>query len=73
MKKRGQCLGSQIVTINESQRCKFLQWPNPLQQPSVIFLQKDISSSWSLQHISNMTGQRTQNDNLITAALLVYW
>jgi hypothetical protein len=43
---------------------------NPL---SVIFLEHITSSSWSLQHISNMTGQRTQNERLITAALLVYW
>jgi len=43
---------------------------NPL---SVILSQLVTSSSWSLQHTSNMTGQRTQNDSLITAAWLVYW
>ena len=35
MKKRGQWLGSQIATPKETQRCKFMQWPDPLQQSSV--------------------------------------
>jgi len=35
MKKRGQCLSSQFATKIEMQRCKVMQWPNPLQQPSV--------------------------------------
>jgi len=35
MKKCRQCLGSQIAIPTEAQRCKFMQWPNPLQQPSV--------------------------------------
>jgi hypothetical protein len=41
--------------------------------PFVIFLQQITCSCWSLQHISNMTCQRTQTDSLITPALLVYW
>jgi hypothetical protein len=41
--------------------------------PSVILSQLDTPSSCSLQHTSNMTCQRTENDSLITAALLVYW
>jgi len=48
--------------------------PIPSSKPlSVILSQRNISSSWSLQHIGNMTGQRTQNDSLITAALQGYW
>jgi hypothetical protein len=43
---------------------------NPL---SVILSHSCTSSSWSLQNISTMMCQRTQNDSLITAALLVYW
>ena len=74
MKKRGQCLGSQIATYSEMQSYKFMQWPNPLQQTlSIIFMQRDTSSYWSLQHISKMTGHWAQNDSLSTEALLVYW
>jgi hypothetical protein len=71
MKKHGQCLGRQIATPSETQRCSD---PIPSSNPlSVISSQQDNSSSWSLQHISNMTCQQSQNDSLITAVLLVYW
>jgi len=62
---------SPLLSVKDVSSCSD---PIPSSNPlSVIFLQKDISSSWNLQHISNMTGQWTQNNSLIKAALLVYW
>jgi hypothetical protein len=53
MKKRGQCSGSQFVTPPEIQSFKFLQWPNPLQQPSV----RHLVTKGYLQFLKSATHQ----------------
>ena len=40
MKKLGQFFGSEIETPNEMQWRKFLQWPNPLQQPYICYAKR---------------------------------
>jgi len=48
--------------------------PIPSSKPlSVICSQLEITSSWSLQNISNITCYEAHNDSLIMAPLLVYW
>jgi hypothetical protein len=65
-----------VVTLPHIYRLKGVSscsYPIPSCNPlSVIYQQEKIATSWSLENISNMTCHQTQNENLITADLLVY-